>query len=259
MLRPVIPARWCVLLAEIAIRGFSQSTVTAPRAFAADSDSVATALMTRVIARRRASLAAISGRSYQSLVKLAAENPAAPPDSARSVLLLTAVHSRIYWEGPDRYQETVDARHRAADGGIGRPPATVDEIAHFERETVDLQEGGDASRIGGRSGGHASRGDREQVHYSLRSPVARDALQQYTYAIVDTFTVEGRHIDRLSVTPIEGDRPSFTGTIDVADSTGDLLAMDLGVNAATAFATITDLRYVELLRDAGGGWWLPYD
>ena len=141
-LEPSVRAAYCTLLVAAATRGAAQSVPP--------GDSAATALMTRVIARRRETLAAISRIAYQSFVKLAAENPAAPPDSARSVLLLTAVHSRVYWERPDRYQEIIDARHRSADGGIGRAPATVDEIAHFERETVDLQEGGDAARVGGR-------------------------------------------------------------------------------------------------------------
>src|SRR5262249_14373963 len=45
--------------------------------------------------------------------------------------------------------------------------------------------------------------------------------------------------------------------IDIADSTFDVLAIDVGVNDAVQFKFITNLRYRQTLKDVGGDHWMP--
>jgi hypothetical protein len=47
--------------------------------------------------------------------------------------------------------------------------------------------------------------------------------------------------------------------IDIADSTADVVSIDVGVNAATRFNYVSNIRYRQRLRDAGAGRWMPYD
>lgn len=214
--------------------------------------------MVGVIARRRATFAVLGRVEYRAFVKLSARDPHAPPDSARSVLLLTEVESDVYWEFPNRYQETIEARHRPNEGGIGRAPVTVEEIAHFEGRRVVLQEGGDASRVGRQASMRSDNGGHENSRYSLPLPVAPGALARYDYAIAETRSLAGRRIIRVMVHPKTDAVPLFTGTVDVLDSTYDIVAMDLGVNAAVRFPTVRDLHYEQHFRDVGGAW-LPYE
>lgn len=237
----------------------------APPVGSQESGSAAPSLVTRAIARRRATLSALSGFGYQAFVKLDGRDLRAPSESARCVVLLTEVRSSVFWELPDRYQETIEARRRTNEGGIGRAPATVEEIAHFERRYVTLQEGGDVSRIrsvGTRSSlasARSARAGQESGQYSLLLPVAPGALKWYDYAIAETLSVEGQRVIRLAVRPRTDAVPLFTGTVDVLDSSYDVVAMDLGVNDAVRFPTVSHLRYRQRLRDVGAGWWLPYE
>jgi hypothetical protein len=234
-------------------------SATARPGAAQSTDSAARVLVGRVIAHRRAMLSALGRLEYQAFVKLAARDLRAPSDSARSVLFLTEVGSRVYWESPDRYQETIEARHRPNEGGIGRAPVTVEEMANFERRRVILQEGGDASRVSGQGSMRSSNGGHENSRYSLPLPVAPGALARYDYAIAETLSVDGGQVIRLTVRPKTDDIPLFAGTVDILDSTGDVVAMDLGVNAAVRFPTIRDLHYQQRSRDMGTGAWLPYE
>jgi hypothetical protein len=231
---------------------------TPPTAAAQQTDSGARLIILNVIARRSATLARIRQCRYEAFVKLAARDVSQPQDSARSVLLLSEVHSSAYWEHPDRYQETMEARHVSRDGVIRHQLVLVHEIAHFLRNNVDLEEGGGAG--GGRDGGGGghNRAAPNQQH-SIALPIADDALDHYDFVVRDTLFLDGRRILRVAVLPKSDASPLFTGSLDIVDSTYDLLGMDLGVNDALRFPTVSHLRYQQRWRDGGDGWWMPYE
>src|SRR5207302_11102091 len=129
-------------------------------------------IVTNAIARRRATLADIRQCRYAALVKVVARDLGQPQDSARSVLLLATVSSSAYWEHPDRYQETIEAHHRAADAGIGRELVSVRDIVDLGWDRIDLEAGAAASPVGvapsrTRLGRDPARGGR----FSLSSPI----------------------------------------------------------------------------------------
>jgi hypothetical protein len=221
-------------------------------------DSTARRIITSAIARRHTMLAELRRCRYAAFVKVAARDPAEPQDSAQSVLLLAEVHSSAYWEYPDRYQETIAARRRWTDAGIGRDLVAVREIVRLSADRIDLEAGTDAARGGGaprRAGSGRSRDS--SIRYSIVSPVAADALDHYGYVLSDSLVVDGRKAFRLTIEPRPDASPLFTGSVDIADSTFDVVGLDLGVTGAVQFPGVTDLRYQEHLRDAGDGRWLP--
>src|SRR2546426_4561631 len=112
------------------------------------ADSSALLIITNALARRRATLADIRQCRYAAFVKVVARDLGQPPDSPRSVLLLATVSSSAYWEHPDRYQETIEAHHRAADAGIGRELVSVRDIVDLGWDRIDLEAGAPASPVG---------------------------------------------------------------------------------------------------------------
>ena len=95
--------------------------------------------------------------------------------------------------------------------------------------------------------------------YSIVSPTADDALDHYRYHIVDSLYLDGAKIFRLTIVPNTAGAPLFVGMIDVADSTYDVLTVDVGFNEAVRFDFFENLRYRQRLRDYGDGYWMPSD
>ncbi len=201
-------------------------------------DSSARSIIAHAIVRRHATLEGLRQCRYTGFVKVAARDLAESPDSARSVLLLAETESSAYWEYPDRYQETVEARHRWADGGIGRGMVSVREIVHLSDDRIDLEGGADG-------------------RYSIVSPIAGDALDHYAYRLQDTLVADGRRVFRLGVEPKSDAAPLFAGTVDIADSTFDVVALNLGVTSAVQFPAVVNLRYEQYFKDWGR--WMPYE
>ena len=246
------------ILATTARRSTALSSAHPPHSGHPLTDSTAHAIITNVIARRRATLAAMARCRYEAFVKLAVFDLAESPDSARSVLLLTETHASAYWEPPDRYQETIAALHPPSQGGMGRAPVAVDEIEHFERDQVDIVGGVNPSRLGRPPSARSLRPPQDD-RYAVPLPVGATALDDYDYAVLGTMSVAGRRVIELTVQPKTDAAPRFAGTLDVVDSSYDILAMDLSVNAAVRFPGVADLRYQQHLEEVGNGWWLPTD
>src|SRR5260370_28519653 len=76
--------------------------------------------------------------------------------------------------------------------------------------------------------------------------------------MVGTVGVGGGRVLRLAIEPKSEASPLFVGVIDIADSTYDVLSVDVGVNAAARFNYVTNLHYQQRLKDMGGGRWMPY-
>jgi uncharacterized protein DUF5686 len=242
------PAGLLLILAASATGGAAQS----------GTDSSAQLIITHAIARRRATLADIRQCRYAAFVKVVARDLGQPQDSARSVLLLAAVSSSAYWEHPDRYQETIEARHRAADAGIGRELVSVRDIVHLRWDRIELEAGAAASPVGAAPSGTRLGRDRAGgSRYSIISPIASDALDHYAYAVRDTLLIDGRRIFRVAIQPRSDAAPLFTGNLDIADSTFDVVAMNLGVTSAVRFAGVSHLRYEERLSEVDSGRWMP--
>ena len=187
------------------------------------------------IARKHELYRELHDYQYQAAVKFVVRDLAKPPDSAASVLLITETRTSAYWEHPDRYQETILARRQSSNLSAENNLVTVGEIVNFNKERIVLR------------------------RYSLVSPIADDALDFYDYHVLDTLAVDGRRVFRLALRPQSDASPLFVGVIDIADSTYDVLAVDVGVNRTVRFNFVRNIRYRQRLRDMGDGRWMPYE
>ena len=245
----------CLLVAAL--------TAGAARSALAQSDSAAPdpqAVAERAIARWQGAIAAIPELRYDVRVKMQARDPERPAHSAASVRLLSETHSTVFWQAPDRYQETILARRNTSGLGESSGLVGAGDVVSLGGDAVALEtytaQGGSEGGERGPSMGRG-RGGRSARRYTIPLPVAAAAAHHYAFRLLDTLTVAGRRALRLAVIPRSNSTPLFVGSMDVADSTYDLLALDLGVNDAVAFLSVRDLRFTVRLADAGDGRWLP--
>src|SRR5947209_1288550 len=213
-----------VYLRPLAI-GLAPVTVTA-------RDEFARGLIARAIARKHEVYAGIHDYRCDAYVKFVVRDLMRHADSAASVVLITETRTSAYWEQPDHYQETILARRQSNNLSAERNLVSVGEIVNFSRDRIDLQK------------------------YSLVSPIADDALDHYDYRVLDTLAVDGRRVFRLAIQPGSEASPLFAGMIDIADSSYDVLRIDVGVNGAVRFNMLRNLRYQQRLKDVGGGRWM---
>lgn len=190
-------------------------------------------IIARAIAHKSDVLAKVHDYRYRAYVKFVARDLAKPRDSASSIVLITETRTAAYWEHPDHYQETIVARRQSSNLDPADNLVSVGEIVNFNRNRIDLRK------------------------YSIVSPIADDALDHYDYRMLDTLVEDGRRVFRLDIAPKSETSPLFVGIIDVADSTYDVVQVDVGVNAAARFNYIRNVRYQQRLKDVGSGRWMP--
>ncbi len=192
-------------------------------------------IIREAIARKNDVLSRIHDYRYDAYVKLVIRDLKKHHDSADAVVLLTETQTTAYWERPDKYLETIKGRRQSSNLDAENNLVSVGQIVNFNRDRIDLEK------------------------YSVVSPTADDALNHYDYHILDTLVVRGRTAFRLAIQPRTQGKPLFEGIIDIADSTFDVLSVEVVANEAIRFDYFDNLRYVQRLKDHGDDMWMPYE
>lgn len=199
----------------------------------AEGEGPGTRIIRQAIARKQDLLSRIHDYRYDAYVKFVIRDLNKDEDSTESIVLITESQTTAYWEQPDRYQEIITARQQSSNLNAENNLVSVGQIVNFNTNRIDLQK------------------------YSVVSPTADDALKHYHYRLLDTLIVDNRTVFRLSIQPKSEAIPLFVGMIDIADSTFDVLAIDVGANDAVRLDFLDNLRYRQRMKDMGDGYWMP--
>ena len=199
------------------------------------AESPGNQIMRRAIERKNDVLSRINDYQYDAYVKLVVRDIEKDPDSASSVFLITETQTAAYWEQPDNYQEVIRARRQSSNIDAEDNLVSVGQIVNFNRNRIELGQ------------------------YSVVSPTADDALDFYDYPILDSLEINNRKVFRLAIVPRSNNAPYFAGMIDVADSTYDVLEIDVGTNESMRFDLIENTRYRQKMVDHGNDHWMPYE
>ena len=191
-------------------------------------------IILEAIARKRDILERLRDYSYDSYTKFIVRDLEAE-DPVESIFLIAESQTSAYWQYPDKYKEIITARKQSSNIPAEGNLVSVGEILNFNKNRIDLGK------------------------YSVVSPTATDALSHYDYYLADTVYLDGRAVFRLEIEPKSDSDPLFRGTIDIADSTFDVVAVDVGFNEAVRFEMLDSLRYSQRFAQFDNEYFMPID
>ncbi len=190
-------------------------------------------IIVEAIRRKKDILERIHDYRFDAYTKLVVrEKP--KPDSSK-IWLITETQLTCFWEQPDKYKEIITARKQSSNLPAEGNMVGVGEILNFNRNRIDL----------GR--------------YSIVSPTAKDALDHYNYYLKDSVYVDNRRIYRLEIEPKKETDPLFVGNISIADSTYDVVDVDVGFNRAVEIPFLDSLRYRQHFAQLENEYWMPIE
>jgi hypothetical protein len=188
-------------------------------------------IIAEAIAHKEEILAKIQQYSFDAYTKLVFRDTA-KPDST-NILLITETQVTGYWKYPDKYKEIITARKQSANIDAENNLVAVGDILNFNKNRIDF----------GR--------------YAFVSPTATDALDYYNYYIKDTTYVDGNRVFELEIEPRNDWTPLFVGTIGIADSTYDVVGVDVGFNKAFDNSILKEPHYRQVCAEFGRKFWMP--
>jgi hypothetical protein len=190
-------------------------------------------IILEAIRRKKDILEQIHDYQFEAYTKVTIRDESSPDSS--ELFLLAESQTTAFWEQPDKYKEIITARRQTANIQAENNLVTVGEMLNFNRNRIEV----------GR--------------YRLVSPTAKDALDHYNYYLIDTIEAFGRKVFRLEVEPKNPADPLFAGVIHIADSTYDVVAVDVGVSEGVKFDFLSDLHYSQTFAQFNDEYWMPVE
>jgi len=190
-------------------------------------------IIIEAIARKDDILSRIHDYVFDAYSRIVIAN-AAKPDS-ENVMLIAESRSTSYWEYPDRYKQVITARTQSANIPASSNLVAAGEMLNFNRNRIEIGE------------------------HEIVSPTARDALDHYEYYLLDTVYIDTHPIFVLEIEPKNMYAPLFIGEIHIADSTYDVVKVDVGFSPGVHLPMIDSARYYQSMAQFDDRYWLPIE
>ncbi|MBU8933614.1 MAG: DUF5686 and carboxypeptidase regulatory-like domain-containing protein [candidate division Zixibacteria bacterium] len=190
-------------------------------------------IIVRAIAHKEELLRKIRDYWFDAYTKLVVRKIESE-DSTRVYLI---VESQLagYWEQPGRYKEIITARRQTANMTAEQNLISVGEIFNLNSNRLDF--------------------GRQQVV----SPTADDALDYYNYYLLDTILLDGKPVFKLEIEPRGNTHPLLVGEILIADSTYDVVGVEVGFSNGFDAPYISDLTYRQTYAAFDDNLWMPIE
>jgi len=190
-------------------------------------------IIIEAIRRKKDILAQLHDYKYDAYTRFILRD-ASNPDSSK-IFLIAESQTSAYWEQPDKYKEIITARKQTANIDAENVIVAVGEFLNFNRNRIEL-------------------GD-----YSIVSPTAKDALDHYNYYLLDTIMTDSHLVFRLELEPKDPSDPLFKGYIHIADSSYDVVAVDLRLSEGIDFPFLSNLQYSQVFAQFNDEYWMPVE
>jgi len=155
--------------------------------------------------------------------------------SAEEILVILESQVQAYWQKPNDFKEVILARRQTANIDAAENLLSVGQLLNFNQNRLDL----------GR--------------YNVVSPTAEDALDHYNYYLADTLYFDGAPVFRLEIEPKNETEPLFAGTIDIADSTYEVVGVDVTFSKGFDTRFMKDIRYTQTYAEFQNEIWMPVE
>ena len=139
------------------------------------------------------------------------------------------------WKAPDSYKEVITARRQTANIMPKQNILTVNKIPNLNDDIVVLEP------------------------CSVIGPTAQNALEYYTYQMLDTLAMDNYRVFRIRVKPKSRLRPLFDGVISIADKSFMIMEVDVQGNEALDLSPLTNPRMRQRFALFESKYWLPVE
>ncbi len=187
-------------------------------------------IILEAIKRKKEILERLASYNFDAYTKLVV-NELGGDSSKVFVILESQIEG--YWKQPNDYKEIIVSRRQTANVAAAENMISIGEILNFNQNRLDL----------GR--------------YSVVSPTAEDALDHYNYYLQDTLYLDGYPVFRLEIEPKDETNPLFAGTIDIADSTYEVVGVDVTFSKGFDTQYMKDMHYRQTYGEFNDEFWMP--
>lgn len=139
------------------------------------------------------------------------------------------------WKAPDSYKEVITARRQSANFMPEQNMFTVDKLPNLNDDLIGLNQ------------------------YSVVGPTAQNALEYYTYKMVDTLAMDNYRVFRIRVKPKNNLKPLFDGVISIADKSYMVMQVDVRGNEALDLSPMVDAHLQQQFSLFEHRFWLPVE
>ncbi|MEA1980738.1 MAG: DUF5686 family protein [candidate division Zixibacteria bacterium] len=140
-----------------------------------------------------------------------------------------------FWKQPDQYKEIIIARRQSSNLEPNQNFLNVDNIPNFNMNRVKLGQ------------------------YSIITPTATDALKYYNYYFLDTIFIDNKMVFRLEIEPKNNIDPLVFGTIDIADSTYNIVGIEGGLSKGVCLPFVKSIYYKQRFAEFENQYWMPIE
>ena len=190
-------------------------------------------IILEAIKRKKEILAKLKSYSFEAYVKLVVREEGAEDSS--SIFLVMESQNESYWEYPDKYKAVVTAQRQTANLEHIEIYMPLGELLNFNENRIDFWE------------------------QPVVSPTAEDALDYYNYYLLDTLYIDDRDVFRLEIEPKSQTTPLFVGEIMIADSTYDVVGVNVDLNEGFETSMLKDPHYSRKYEIFEDTFWMPVE
>jgi hypothetical protein len=196
----------------------------------------AEAIILEAIARKHRILSQLQSYHFDAYTKTVGRMK--NPEKGKQDTIIVAMfetQTSCSWKAPDFYKEVITARRQSANFTPSQNMFTVDKILNFNDDIIVLDP------------------------YSVVGPTAQNALDYYTYQMLDTLGTDDYNVFRIRVKPKSDNTPLFDGVISVADKSYMVMQVDVQGNEALDLSPMTGTRLKERFALFEHKFWLPVE
>ncbi len=190
-------------------------------------------IIIEAIARKKEILERLGDYRYNSYTKMVIRDLG--KEDSTKIMVITETQAQSFWERPDKYKEIIIARKQSANLAAADNLVSIGELLNFNKNRLDIGS------------------------YSVVSPVADDALGYYNYYLLDSTSIDNHKVYKLEAEPKNQADALVEGYVFIADSTFDVVDVDLGFNEGVRIPFIKNLHYRQRVAQFENQYWMPIE
>lgn len=190
-------------------------------------------IIAQAIARKKDILSQIKDYSNKASTRLTMRDPS--NSDSTSIFMIVESQTISYWAYPDNYKEIILARKQSSNINADENMLGLGNILNFNKNRIELGQ------------------------YNIVSPTAKDAMEYYNYYLIDTTYIDKQAVFVLEIEPKDPLDHLFQGTIHIADSTFDVIKVDVRPSEGVEIFLLDDLRYYQRFAKINNKYWMPIE